>query len=249
MAAKEYMPDLVLLCFLPGNDVRNNSWEIETGNDRPFYRLQDGKLVLDNSFRHNASRQLFESSRWVRFKHALVSHSRIIRLIYNIRQGQGAGKGNIRTLESGIEDAAFFPPQNEQWLRAWEITDGLILQLKKEVRDSGSQFALVSLNNAIQVHPNADKMLTFAETSNCSDLSWPDEHLSEVAQRGGFPYWPLTPRMLQIAQENSLFFHSFDNTIPGSGHWNEDGHRVAAELLASDICQWKEENGIVSQID
>ena len=244
---KQFAPDLVLLCFLPGNDVRNNSPEIETEKDRPFYQLADGQLVVDNSFRDNATRMQFEASRWLQFKDALVTYSRVVRLVYDARNRRGAQDEKPRALESGIEDAAFFPPRNDVWQRAWDITDALILQMQKEVQDSGSHFALITLNNAIQVHPDPQKIKAFAENSDGSDLSWPDEHLSELARIGRFPCWQLTPRMREIAQKNGLFFHGFDNTALGSGHWNEDGHRVAGELLAHDICQWRQNNGTFSQ--
>ena len=42
----DYAPDLVLLAFLPGNDVRNNSRQLESDHRRPFAELNDGKLQL-----------------------------------------------------------------------------------------------------------------------------------------------------------------------------------------------------------
>ena len=46
----DYSPDIVLMAFLPGNDVRNNSKELEPEKLRPFFRLRDGELELDRSF-------------------------------------------------------------------------------------------------------------------------------------------------------------------------------------------------------
>ncbi len=49
--AIRYQPDLVLLQFTNGNDVRNNSFALEAEKDRPFFLLgADGELRLDEGF-------------------------------------------------------------------------------------------------------------------------------------------------------------------------------------------------------
>src|SRR3954466_14418520 len=40
-----YEPDMVLLAFFPGNDVRNNSPALETEKNYPFFSYKDGKLL------------------------------------------------------------------------------------------------------------------------------------------------------------------------------------------------------------
>ena len=44
-----YQPDVILLAFLPGNDVRNNSRDLEPVRGRPFYRRVGGRYELDLS--------------------------------------------------------------------------------------------------------------------------------------------------------------------------------------------------------
>ena len=45
-----YSPDLVLLAFLSGNDVRNNVRSLEGDPMRPYFVYKDDALVLDTSF-------------------------------------------------------------------------------------------------------------------------------------------------------------------------------------------------------
>src|SRR5256886_11368120 len=47
----QYAPDMVLLAFFPGNDVRNNSRALEGEKGRAYFSLKDGKLFLDTAFR------------------------------------------------------------------------------------------------------------------------------------------------------------------------------------------------------
>src|SRR5688572_23075756 len=50
-AAVRYQPDLVLLQFDNGNDVRDNSHALDRIRGRPYFRLDgDGRLYLDASF-------------------------------------------------------------------------------------------------------------------------------------------------------------------------------------------------------
>jgi hypothetical protein len=45
-----YSPDVTVLAFYAGNDVRNNSKELEPVKLRPFFNVHNDSLVLDNSF-------------------------------------------------------------------------------------------------------------------------------------------------------------------------------------------------------
>jgi len=80
----QYSPDLVVLAFFSGNDLRNNSTVLESDRCRPFYVFEDGKLTLGGPF---------ERSRWfylscmMRFE---SRHSQVLNLI-------GDAKSDIRS--------------------------------------------------------------------------------------------------------------------------------------------------------
>jgi hypothetical protein len=80
----QYSPDMVVLAFFSGNDLRNNSTALESDKCRPFYVFDGDKLVLGGPF---------ERSRWfylscmMRFE---SRHSQVLNLI-------GDAKSNIRS--------------------------------------------------------------------------------------------------------------------------------------------------------
>ncbi|HET6426595.1 MAG TPA: hypothetical protein VFG20_23085 [Planctomycetaceae bacterium] len=230
-----YDPDIVLLAFLPGNDVRNNSRELEWEQQKPFYNFVDGQLVLDESFRDQ------RMSPTVRVKDWLVRHVRVLSAIYRAKENlKTAGRQTtIPQVEAGLDDHAFAPPQDEKWQRAWAITEGVIGLMHDEVRAHGAEFFVVGLNNAIQVHPDPDVMQAAAQRLGTDDVDEPDRRLARVAAQRGFDYFSLTPPMRTIAQRDKIFFHGFRNTSPGSGHWNEQGHKTAGELIATALCESK----------
>ncbi len=88
--AWQYSPDLVVLAFFSGNDLRNNSTVLESDKCRPFYVFDDGKLTLGGPF---------ERSRWfylscmMRFE---SRHSQVLNLI-------GDAKSDIRSKMKAME--------------------------------------------------------------------------------------------------------------------------------------------------
>lgn len=44
--------------------------------------------------------------------------------------------------------------------------------------------------------------------------------------------------MRSIAVKDKVFFHGFENTNLGSGHWNETGHEIASKLISEKICNF-----------
>lgn len=231
-----YEPDIVLLAFLPGNDVRNNSRELETELRKPFYSWNDGELILDETFRDTGS------STAIRVKDWLVRHVRILSALYRAKENFKAGMAASQTKsrdEAGLDFRVFGPPTDERWERAWAITEGVIELMHQEVRAHGADLFVVELNNAIQVHPDPDFRDRAANQLGASDLEEPDRRLRRLSETQGFHFLSLTEPMQAIAQSDHIFFHGFSNTSPGSGHWNQQGHAVAGKLMAAELCDSK----------
>jgi hypothetical protein len=91
----KYDPDIVLLAFLAQNDVRDNSRALSGYARRPYFRLEDGRLVLDDSFRAGLGFRL-RRFLWVNLIDPLIDRSRLLQLANRVR----------RTLKSQAEAAA-----------------------------------------------------------------------------------------------------------------------------------------------
>ncbi len=67
-----YHPDLVVLAFLTGNDIVDNSRALTSDPRRPYFVMNSGRLALDDSFRTRAGyvreRVLFALVRWSRMR-------------------------------------------------------------------------------------------------------------------------------------------------------------------------------------
>jgi len=240
-----FEPDLVLLAFYAGNDVRNNEKTLDQEEVRPYFDLDsEGRLVLDASFRDHASYK-FRRSWPARAFYSLVNRSRLL-------QGAKAAKSRLdgwlgarkaRRVEKGealqelgLDNAVYAPPTEDAWRKAWTVTEALLAEMKREAEARGSRFALVSLTTPIQVDPDAGKRNAFAKELGVTDLDYPERRLAEASARDGIDFLPLTPPLREIATSEKVYLHGFPNTAPGEGHWNVRGHKEAAREIARWLC-------------
>ena len=228
-----YQPDLVLLAFLTGNDVRNNSKELETAQVRPFYSLVNGELILDNSFRQHPDFIQMRSP-WTRFKVSCINHSRLLQLVYHLREQktetQPSGK-----LEAGLDNAIYQRPQSNEWEVAWAVTERLILAMRETSAAAGAEFVVVTLTNPIQVEIEDSIREEFMQRLGISDLDYADRRIRELGLRSGLSVINLSETLHAYAQEHDVQLHGFENSGLGHGHWNAAGHRIAGQTIAREL--------------
>lgn len=231
-----YEPDLILLAFVP-NDVRNNHRELERGNQRPYFILEDGELILDDSFLQSAE-HLDVSSTFSQMKIWLTNRSRVLQLIYEVRRIPYRLR-EAKPLAQGVtrDDGAFFPPKTEAWADAWRVTEALISQIQYETREQKIGFLLVVVSDGDQVHPAPAVRRSRAEELGVDDLYYYEDRILSYARGTGVANLGLARPFLRRAEVTGECLHGFDNAQPCGGHWNELGHKLGSELMAEAICE------------
>jgi hypothetical protein len=240
----QYAPDMVLLAFFPGNDVRNNSKALEGLQGRAYFSLKDGKLFLDGAFRDDPqfveSERLGEERRW-------LQRSRLYQLLRRVKAGNiaehfhnvpiaAALAAGEKLTEPGLDEQVFHEPRDAKWREAWDITDRLVVASADETRAHGARFLLVVLSTPGSVYPDPGLRARYARSLGVSTLFYPEERLERLGSAHGFDVIALAPQMQRVADAEHVFLHGFPNTKPGFGHWNEAGHALAAELIAERLC-------------
>jgi len=134
--AMRYQPDLVLLQFTPLNDPQNNSFALAVEKERPFYRLEGGRLRLDDSF--NTTPKFA--------RHAAPSHEIARRIGDRWRAVQWLSMLPEDKSRPGVQKALLGPPKNALWEEAWQISEALILKMDDYSRRNGAKFAIVSVS-------------------------------------------------------------------------------------------------------
>jgi hypothetical protein len=243
----QYEPDLVLLAFFPGNDVRNNSRRLEDEPGRPYFELRDGALRLDNDILADPA---FVARQQTAAARASLQKLRLYQLLRRVKAGHDtrgqhnapiaaalAGGGAVATLaERGLDENAFRPPRDPAWREAWDLTDRLLLKVHEEVAARGARFVLVVLSTPGTVYPDPAMRERYAASLGVQTLFYPDERLERLGRERGFQVVPLGPPMQKLADASNTYYHGFPNTRLGFGHWNPAGHAAAAELIAEALC-------------
>ena len=232
----DFSPDLVMLAFCPGNDVAGNSRQLvsQVKNPyKPFYQLRDGKLIVDNSFRNFGLDHLYR-----RFLLEAIHYSRCLELINQARRAMVVRKGHHvprKAYNIGLFDEELVEPKDEVWKEAWRITDALIIAMNEEVLRARARFVLVTLTTPIQVDPDVAKREETQRALGASDLFYTERRLRQLGKRFGFPVITLAEELQAAAVQRHVYFHGFANTAFATGHYNERGHEIVADILTREL--------------
>jgi hypothetical protein len=247
-----YSPDLVMLTVTTNNDISDNVRSLKKTNRVPYFIHQDGRLVLDDSFKRTRTfkwrqTELSRLGRW------FEDHSRLVQAIEQAHlrfkiwlasrrarpvavQAPMAASALLPSEEElGVDNVVYREPRDVVWEDAWRVTEELIAMMNSEVRSHGARFLLVTLSNGIQVYPDPGVRQGFLKRIDASDLFYPDQRIRRLGEREGIAVITLAPEMQAYADQNKTFLHGFAGNM-GYGHWNQLGHRVAAELIAKELC-------------
>jgi hypothetical protein len=242
-AVWKYSPDIVVLTFFPGNDLRNNSINLEWHFCQPFYLLQGDQLVLGGPFINS---EAFRTKCQIKFE---SRRSAVLNVIGNtftqLRAEAKAKKPRHSSHESrfafgpaelGLDDDIYKAPEDPVWKNAWQVTEKLLAMTSDEVRAHGAQFLVVTATVGRQVYPNPIWRAKREKNIGVTDLLYPDHRIEALGRRNGFPVLDLVPPFQSYADAHHVFLHGFPNTKMGDGHWNEAGHQLAGELIAQRLC-------------
>ena len=61
--------------------------------------------------------------------------------------------------------------------------------------------------------------------------------LEEFSRINSINYIQLAKKMRKIALDEKVYFHGFNNTRLGTGHWNKKGHETASKLISNEISE------------
>lgn len=251
----QYAPDVVMLTVTTNNDISDNLRALKKTDEVPYFVYREGKLALDNSFQQSRGFRLRQSlpnrlGRWIK------DHSRLIQAINQGHHGfkiwlasrrarnapatpaapEPEGKNAAAASEElGIDNVVYREPADQVWLEAWAVTEALIRQMRDEVASHGARFVVVTLSNGIQVYPDANVRQIFLERVGAGDLFYPDNRIKGLCDREKIPVITLAPNLRDYADQHRVFLHGFGANV-GNGHWNQLGHRVAAELITQKLC-------------
>jgi len=245
----QYSPDIVMLLVTTNNDISDNMRLLKKTDQIPYFYYRDNKLVMDDSFRNSTAfrwRAVNQAGAWFRDNlrtvqllnevHLLIKTKLDERKTRNLTPAPApAQTAKQPAPEITVENMIYLEPRDAVWNEAWRVTEGLLKEIQSEVNQKRAQFVLVAGSNPIQVHPNRAVRERFQSYVGTDNLFYPDFRLAQFASREQIDFLDLAQPMQAYADEKKVFLHGFGKEI-GNGHWNADGHRLAAELIEQKMC-------------
>ena len=243
----DYSPDLVLVAFFPGNDIRNNSRVLESERLRPFFELRNGELVLDQSF---LSDPAYHEVKHLSAQRVMLQDLKIYQLLRKLRAGYPVQKENSPIAialadhanslpsfaEKGLDENVFRKPAVPAQLEAWTVTEQLLVGMDRETRAHNAAFLVVVVSSPPAVYPDSKIRQRYADYLGEADLLYPEARIERLGAQHGFSVLALAPEMQRYADATHTYLHGFPNGKLGFGHWNQAGHELAATLVARHLC-------------
>ena len=241
----KYGPDIVIVAFYAARDIANNTRELNNAanpEQSPYFIDANGKLKLDDSFRSLPVLQeteLFSQE----LRYGASQHSRVLQAVgalqRNVRLRMASSEVRSRAAALGVDDLEYeiySPPARPDMQRAWYVTEQLLVAIRDEVKSHGAEFRIVTLATRPQVIPDSRKRKDLLRRIGVHDFSYADSRIDELGRREGIPVTNLAPSLADYAQTHQAYLNGFNQKNWGTGHWNAEGHRLAAEVIARDLC-------------
>jgi hypothetical protein len=217
--ALNFSPDIIILAFTSGNDLRNNNINMEYDQFyRPFF-IENGSS-LDLVYRNNPPEpSICQKVSW-KFKFDWKSCT-------FLKQKLDTIKINADKRKRYMDEFVYAEPSPKEIETAWRITEKLILKAKKETEAYNASFVLISLTNPNQLYPPELEKINEVFNYNYSwDVALPEKTLQVFSDENNVTYFPFYyPFKDYVSKTNARlnFYHDF--------HWNEKGHAFAADVL------------------
>ncbi len=245
---KDYSPDMVILGIFTGNDIINNS-KVLSPDDRfsPFLIEKEGQFVMDISFKETETYQ-WRSSVPRKIIFSIINNSHLLQVINEARvafKNRRAMLGQENPTKEEIEVIKYldFTPElyrenpDKNWEQAWKITEELVKMISQETDATQANFLAVTLSNPVQVYPDKSLRDKYFQQRGIIDEFSPEKRIQSLGEKEEFEVLNLAPKFQSYADQNNQFLHGFENTVLGSGHWNQSGHQLAGELITNKVCK------------
>jgi len=222
---KQYDPDLVILNFFNGNDLVDNYFR--DSQFEPQYKLENGSLILDESYRDRIAKRLEQRSTifpgvlfWIK------DHSFFARFLYGKFQNSQVGEKLVGVTKVDGVNPVFLKKYTPKWEEAWAITGALITELSREVRSDGAKLAIMHVPALEQLQPEKIK------DPELYDLDKATKRIASIAEKIDVPVIDLYPNLLDAQNTKPINWTT-------DVHWNEHGHEVVADYLFSELSRLK----------
>lgn len=244
---RRYRPDVVVLGFYLGNDLRNNSRELEViMNDgtmkvvsRPFLDTSRTDEFAVTNTDYEGAMQLYNAGLQEKdtLLQRLAGHLAIFRALEMVKTRLFPER--VQTSSIGQEQKDFvalgmhFCEEPPAFTRAWENTSRILKQLNVAVHASGAELVIFTVPAEHEVDPSLMRSLAadfYDPDALCLHKVPAYERLRDISDELGINYIDLLPGLRQGALAGEKLFLA-------DRHWNPASHAIAASQVAEILLE------------
>lgn len=233
---KKYGPDLVLLAFYIGNDILGNgeyafSKLLHRPIRKPYFVLSNHKLVLRN-FPYKKPDIVARNSNLLRssglkIQRDILEHSIVYRVTRDFLEKFPIILALFTNIQHAVEplsanEIKLMTEDTPELEESWEITRQLLLELNKEVKDTGSEFAVIIIPRKEQI-----ELSPYVSKEQLRLLDETERKIFDFLNTNGIKSIDLLGLLRKDYLRNKKEFTYHD------GHFNILGHRVVGDIVFS----------------
>jgi hypothetical protein len=220
-------PRIVLLALYLGNDIDGNTC---AGKYRPdgtlsmaCGQLSDGVVTYPTNFYSLSGNHVLRGF--------LREHCALCRMAQNARTRASVTPTGTA---NRAQDALYLPQgtAGTEIEDSWHITKETLKRLQTTVADDGARLIVITVPGYIDYAPESlAERAAFAPLPSDFSVTEPHQRLEALLTELGVEHLSLVPAFTAYRDTHALTHPYFSFTC--DGHWNELGHRVAADAVAA----------------
>jgi hypothetical protein len=248
-----YKPNLVLLALHIGNDVSDNSIELESKLricdpmrvvSRPYLDLAvstDWRVTMVD-YKGAQARYAAAKLRHNSFLGNIVNKSALLQTLSKIIKSIVSRPEQSKECQNdyGERYLAFYgmyycqePPE---YTKAWDITKRILARLKHDSKAMGSELVVFTVPGLYEVNIDVMKKIIEDAPNNatiCMEKPPAYERLKTILEELDIEYVDLLPEFRDVTQNSKINLFR-----PSDTHWNPEGHALAAKLIGLFLSEY-----------
>lgn len=237
----KYKPDIVLVGFFVGNDVRDTMLgfhKYNTTNDilewNKTILRSHGVIKNTEKKEKNEAFSVFKSTALTLFPHSTRFFYGKYKIIKNKFFGLGEGSqiSNSQTNLTILNYETFYKKKySDDVERGWNETFDFLMRMKNLTEAKNSTLVVVIIPVMEQVHKEDWELrkMEYGLNEKDFDLEKPQKKLINFCEGNNISYIDLLPKFKEKAMKGDKLYYKSDV------HWNEKGHELAADIIAGSL--------------
>ena len=241
---RSHKPNIVLLFFYTGNDIRDSSCVLNRSGGSVWDSFKacatidrNGTVTIHQEILPPTSH--FNPELKVLVKEYCRSCDFLF-YFYSILENKAYQKNKNQQGKYQLpRDLQVYLPPDERWSDAWKITDYFLNKLNAQIKQDGGRLVIVTVPEYGRISKAPLKKMQEAgfQIPSGYDPYRPLRNLEEIAKKDDIPLLELEKYFLQYRDRYHMkapyFFYRCD------GHWNPLGHFIASNVIVKYLLENK----------